>query len=353
VCNYFGKGYGDNGKYIVEELLNEGLKCDIVWLLRKDLIRNSEFSSQVRTVKYGSILGLYELATAKVWIDNCRKSFYPPKRKEQFYIQTWHGGIALKKIEKDAQNALDEEYLKIAKNDSQMADLFISNSRFCSEMYRSAFWYNGEIYECGTPRCDILINNDNKEIETIKIKLGIDKNTKILLYAPTFRTDSNTKVYDIEYNILINTLQSKFGSKWIILVRLHPNISLKDNFMNYNLNIINVTNYPDMYELLLISDILITDYSSTMFEFSLTQKPVFLYAVDIEQYSNDRGFYFNIFSLPYPLAENNQQLMRSIEQFDNSNYLIELEELYNKLDIKEFGKSSKNITELIKQNIRS
>ncbi len=347
ICNYYGKGFGDNGKYIANELIKEKEKYEIVWLLDKKLKNISKFPEMIRTVNYGSMRALYELATAKVWIDNCRKFFYPPKRKGQYYIQTWHGGIALKKIEKDAEQNLDPQYVKMAVQDSKMIDLFISNSKFCSHMYKNSFWYDGEILECGSPRCDILINGNDSIKKKIKEHYNINYNANLLLYAPTFRSNLNTDVYNIDFYRVIEALKNKYKGEWKILVRLHPNVSDKNAFIEYNSSIINATYYDDMYELLLASDILITDYSSTMFEFSLSYKPVFLYAPDVDNYINDRGFYFDINSLPYELAKNNDQLLEIIEKFDEKRYKEKLKIFLSKLEIKETGNASASVAKII------
>lgn len=350
-CNYYGGGYGDNGKYIVKKLIEENLDCDIVWLVNEKLINKSVFPKNVRVVKYGSFKSLYELATAKLWIDNSRKSFYPPKRKNQYYIQTWHGGISLKQIEKDAENKLSRDYVNNAIKDSKMANLFISNSDFCTKMYKSAFWYDGDILECGSPRCDILINKDKKIKDKIVKDFEINKNSRILLYAPTFRNDENTDIYNIDFNKLIEVLEKKFGGVWNILVRLHPNIADKVDFMEYSKKIKNATKYDDMYELLAASDILITDYSSTMFEFSLVNKPVILYAPDLESYIEERNFYFDIINLPYPLSRNNGELFNIIEKFEFNKYVKNLEDFMLKLGIKERGEAAAQVVKIIKKII--
>ncbi|MDQ1144325.1 CDP-glycerol glycerophosphotransferase [Bacillus sp. SORGH_AS 510] len=345
--SYYGNGYGDHSKYIAEEIINSEANYEMVWLLKKDLIHNSDLPPNIRAVKYGSIRAIYEMVTAKIWIDNCRKSSYVRKRDGQFYIQTWHGGISLKQIEKDAEANLSISYLENAKNDSRIANLFISNSKFCTKMYRSAFWYSGEILECGSPRCDILLNKKDNVNEKVRSYFGINSSKHILMYAPTFRTDSNTNVYDIDYDGLIKVLERNFGGSWVVLVRLHPNVAYKENFIEYSSTIINATDYNDMYELLAVSDILITDYSSTMFEFSFTNKPVLLYATDIETYIKDRSFYFDIHSLPYPLAQNNQQLFSILEQFDEIKYTTELRKFLSSLELVEQGTASKEVVEII------
>lgn len=352
ICNYFGKSYGDNGKYICEEIIKQNLEFDIVWLVDGKNLDDLKFPEKIRVAKYNSILALYELSTAKIWIDNSRKFFHPPKRRNQLYIQTWHGAVALKRIEKDAEQSLSKFYVNSAKQDSKMADLLISNSKFSTELYKKSFWYNGEILECGTPRCDMLMNNDNDAINKIRSILGINNNVKLILYAPTFRKSEDTNVYNIECEKLLEILEKKFGGEWKVLIRLHPNVSNKNNFMKYSSNVIDATNYPDMYELLMVSEILITDYSSSMFEFSYSKKTVFLYTEDLEEYIKDRGFYFDIFNLPYPIAKSNEELFEIIEKFEYKQYHKELTKFLNELQIKETGNASEAIVNRIKENIR-
>jgi CDP-glycerol glycerophosphotransferase len=351
ICNYHGKGYGDNGKYIAEELIRSGVDCSIVWLIGKYNITDQAFPENIKLLKYKSLRGLYELCTARIWIDNCRKEFYPPKRKNQIYIQTWHGGIPLKKIEKDAEQKLSEITIQIAKNDSKLADYFISNSDFCTKLYQNSFWYNGAILEFGSPRCDVLFNKDNNTNFKAREYFGIDGDTNVVLYAPTFRASLSLKLYEIDFNNLARALEKKFGGKWVMLVRLHPNISTKSNLMEYPSRVINASDYSDMYELLVASDVLLTDYSSTMFEFSMANKPVFLYAPDIETYSVERGFYFDIHDLPYPVAETNNQLFAAVENFNLQTYTDDLEKFYAKLGLMENGNASKRIVGIINNNI--
>jgi len=351
ISNYDGKGYGDNGKYIVEQIIEQNLNIDIVWLLNKELIGKSSFPPQVRVVKNRSLRALYELATAKIWIDNCRKCFYPPKRKDQIYIQTWHGGIALKKVEKDAESKLNYTYINKAKNDSKIANLFISNSKFCSNLYRDAFWYNGDIIECGSPRNDIFFKNDTHAKEKVCKSFKLNEQINILLYAPTFRADYGVNLYKMNFKKLINVVEDATKNEWCVLVRLHPNISDKADFMQYDSKVINATDYDDMYELLAAADILITDYSSTMFEFSLMYKPVLLYTPDIEEYKKDRDFYFNIFSLPFPVAETEEQLYKLIQNFDHKMYTQRLKSFFNELGIVEDGNAAKRVVELIMHNM--
>ena len=223
--SYLGKGYGDNGKYIAEELLSRKKDLDIVWLCRD---MNSEFPDGIRKVKYNSLRSVYELATARVWVDNKRKPIYVRKRAGQYYIMTWHADSVLKKVEKDAETKLPSYYVEAAKNDSKMADLFLSSCAWETRLYRNAFWYKGEIMEEGYPRQDILFNYDENTVNKIKAEIGISSNTKIVMYAPTFRKNMTSKdldIYSIDWKKMLSEFEHRFGGKWVGMIRLHPNVA--------------------------------------------------------------------------------------------------------------------------------
>jgi CDP-glycerol glycerophosphotransferase len=347
--NYNGKGYGDNPKYIAEEILRCGYDLILVWVVRRKYKRN--IPKKIKTVPYISIRAIYESATAKIWIDNCRKQLYVRKRKGQYYIQTWHGTINFKKVEKDVENKLLSFYVKHAKYDSKIADLFLSDSKFTSQLYRSSFWYNGEILECGTPREDILINRNQHLKEKVRKYFNISEKTKIILYAPTFRNNFNANIFDINYNLILNNLQEKTKENWIFLMRMHPNDSKKSGVFIYNDLILNASDYDDMQEILLTSDILITDYSDCMYEFALMDKPVFLYIKDYEQYKIERDFYFDIFSLPFPSALNNEELLQKILNFNTANYLKSLNDFFLKVGVFKEGNASKKVVDRIMEEM--
>jgi len=275
----------------------------------------------IRYVKLNSIKGVYELVTAKIWMDNRRKLSYVRKRKEQFYIQEWHGGgPCLKYIEKDA-TALPAEYVAYARNDSKMADLMISGSKWRTNNIKSSFWYDGEIIEC-----DLMKNEDNRsdceicdEVFNFFDELGANDN--ILLYAPTFRADHDLSCYHMDFEAVRRALIDKYGGEWKIIVRLHPNIANLDGFMTYSESIINGSKYPGINDLIVASKFLVTDYSGCMFEGFRLKTKVVLYALDLEHYtSNERGLYFDIRNLPSPLCENMEQFISCIRNFDEDKY---------------------------------
>lgn len=352
ICNYYGRGFSDNAKYIAIEAIDRQLNYDIVWLVKNIDDNNNEFLDEIRIVKYKSFKAIYELATAKIWIDNSRKNYYTRKRKDQLYIQTWHGGIALKKIEKDAEDALLKSYVKFAKKDSENADLFISNSRFNTNMYRRAFWYDGEILECGVPRNDLLFNNIEETKRKVKSFFNIANDKKIVMYAPTFRKDYNLEVYKFDYEKCIEEFNKKFSGEYVMLIRLHPNVFIKSTQLKYDSdNVYNASFYPDMQELLVGTDILITDYSSSMFDFMLTKKPCFIYASDIQVYKDDRGFYFELDKLPFSIATSTDEMITNIRRFDNHIYLSRVEKFLKKQGCIDNGSSSKSVVDWIENHM--
>lgn len=349
ICNFYGRGYGDSAKYIVEEIIRQNLEYDIVWLVDENKTETNYFPTQVRVVKYGSMKSMYELATAKIWIDNCRKKIYTSKRKKQFYIQTWHASMGLKMIEKDAQNTLSSRYIELAKKDSSMIDLMISGSEFRYNLYKNSFWYNGEILKCGTPRCDLFFMEHQHIKKKVYKLLSIESNKKIVLYAPTFREKSNTDMYKFNVTEILKNIEERFNGEWILLLRLHPHELRLAKLIEFNNSIINATNYDDMQELLAISDILITDYSSTMFDMAMQHKPCFLYAPDIDIYlKKERNLYFDINKLPFKISKSNEELKKNISEFNYEEYIDNVNIFNSKIKIFEDGFASKRVVEKIK-----
>ena len=344
VINFEGRGYWDNGKYICNELVKYDYR--IYWATKEEY--KESLPKEINYVKINSIWYLFHLATAKIWINNSRFPYGIRKRKKQFYIQTWHGPIGFKKVESAVEDKLSKYYVLSAKNDSKMADLFISNSTFCTNNYRNNFWYNGNILEYGCPRNDIIINNNKDSIEKVKNHFWISDLEKICLYAPTFRVNNSLDAYNIEYKILMDELKNKFKGSWKLLIRLHPNISYLTNQLSWiNKNIINASDYPDMQELLVAADFMITDYSSCIFDYAISRKLAITYASDIEEYKKDRDFLFSIEDTPFPIATNNVELKNTIHSFDTKDYNDRVNKFYDKMELKETGKSCQKIAEII------
>lgn len=347
IISFAGKGYGDNGRYIAEGLLKHK-EIEIYW------VANRHFSSKVPTgiklVRYNSFSYLRILATSKIWINNTRFMYKVHKRKDQKYIQIWHGNLALKKIEFDGN--MPKRYIKIMKRDNKLINLMVSNSDFCTNMFKKSFKYDGVIEKYGTARDDIFFHKikRNEAISRVKDKYDIEEKTKVLTYAPTFRNSYENDPYNINIEDLKETLETITKQKWVILLRLHPLV--KNHEILKNKTAINASNYPDMQELICASDIVITDYSSVMFESMIADKSVILYASDIDSYRKERGYYFKFEELPFPIATNNQELAEIINKFNKMDQRKQYASFKKKIGLIEDGKASERIVKYILQAMK-
>lgn len=352
--NYAGLGYGCNPKYIAEMLHQEHPEMKIIWLINEKN-KKYEMPKFIKKVSIHSIRAFYELNTAKIWIDNFHKILllkdYLEKRKSQFFIQTWHGSLGIKKIEADVKALVNEKSWKnLAVENAKMQDFLISNSEFEDNVYKSAFWGYGEILRLGHPRNDIFFK-DNKDLkEKILNSLNINNSYKVAIYVPTFRQGNSAEIYDLDYEILKESLEKKFGGNWVVFVRMHRNIKQKPNLQGKDF-VFDVSEYDDVQELLVISDIAITDYSSCVFDFILSRKPAFIYANDIDKYDQERGFYYPLSETPFLIAKNNNELHSNIINYDDAIYQERLEKFLQDKGCIDDGKATERIVNLIERII--
>lgn len=345
--NYFdGKGIGDHPKYIICELLKKDPTIKVYWVYRgkeKSNIENIEF------VKPFSIPAIFHQATSKIWVSSVRMPYYSIKRKNQYYFQTWHGGLAFKKIEQECEDALSRRYKRTCRHDSKMINYWVSSNADNTKLYKDFFWYQGgEIMEVGSPRNDIFFSGDNSELKVkIRNQYNLGDN-KVVMYAPTFRKKDSFKAYNLNLNTLCECLEKKFGGKWKLIVRLHPRLA-KDSakFIEYSDTIIDGSKIDDIQELLSITDLLITDYSSIALDFMNTRRAVVIYASDIEDYKKDRDFHIELESTPFPIATNQTDLEKVIDGFDYDGYQKKLDDFMRRYDFFDNGHASEKVAEKI------
>ena len=324
--SFFGRGYGDCPARICDRLLSRRVDVDAVWVLSDPSLT---LPSGVRSVHLRSLGWVYELATAAVWIDNCRKPPYVRKRRGQKYIQTWHGDVCVKTIEADAADTLSPRYVASAINDSKMADLVVSGCEWRTENIKSSFWYSGEILRAELyppPRLD------TRERLALRATLGIDPSTRVALYAPTFRKNGGVEVYDLDCDALLSSLSEKFGGVWCVVLRLHPNVAEHRDSLSYNERVKNGSLLPDVAPLLALSDVVLTDYSGLMFDVLRLKKPLFLYGNDLESYvREDRPLYFDLEKPPFVFSRSNAELIERIAKFDCQSYLSSVNDFVDSL----------------------
>jgi len=311
-----GKHYADSPRYIYEEIVDRGLNYKKVWVYNKNMRFKDPNTIKVRRLspKY-----FYYLARAKVWVNNQNFPTYIRKRKSTTFVQTWHG-TPLKKMLFDIKevHGRSDDYVERVRNAIKNWDYLISPSPYATRAFKSAFKFEGDILEIGYPRNDLFYKEDSHILANkVKKRLNIPFEKKVILYAPTFRDNQTSKknkfIFDLKLDL--NALKEKLGNEYMILLRMHVLISNKikvdeqlDDF------VINVSDYPEMQELLLISDILITDYSSVMFDYANTKRPIMFFTYDLDEYKEKlRGFYIDFESeAPGPLLSNSEEIISAV-----------------------------------------
>jgi CDP-glycerol glycerophosphotransferase len=361
----FNGVYNCNLKYITEELVKQNVPVEIYWgLTAKQIktLKKGDVPEEVNIVTKYSFDYFKALASSKVWVDNalCCVWQYIPKKKEQVYIETWHGSMGLKRISKE--DIKDKAWLKKAEICKQNVDYCISDSTFETQVFRDTYFPDNEILEYGHARNDILVNSPND----ISIKEKVCKcynisryddddnlitnldNVKICLYAPTFRDNNSIDCYDLDFERLHKALSEKFGGRWLIFNRFHFHTKTAKSNQDKLSYVIDVTQYPDIQELIISADVGITDYSSWICDYVLTGKPGFIYARDLDEYDDIRGLYYPLDETPFPIATNNDEMVQNVLDFDDNKYQKEKAEFLAARGCKEDGHASEKIVQLIK-----
>ena len=210
---------------------------------------------------------------------------------------------------------------------------------------RGTMGFDGTVLS-GTPRMDVIINQNNKDIkQNVYDYFDLDKQTKILLYAPTWRKDRKDNSYGLDYLQVYETVKNKFGGDWVILVRLHPNVYTTPD-LSYSFTK-NATQYPDMQDLLYTCDVLISDYSSCIWDYSFTYRPCFLFCQDIQKYGQDRDFDISINQWHFPLSTNMDELVDIISNFDEFAFKKDMELHHNEMGNLEDGHATQRVCSLI------
>lgn len=349
--NFSGKRYGDNTRYISERLHEIKPDCEIIWLQERGYF--FEVPDYVKIVRNRTIASYYHMSTAKAWVDTHLKQNWMIKRRGTYFINTWHGGLGFKKIEGDVANPNCKREIKKCYHTSKMVDLFVSNSTWLSDIYRRAFKYDGEILECGFPRNDIFFGDTLPYVKKIRNYYMLDESTTIVLYAPTFRDVITKEAYGIDLRRVTKAVEKLYERPCKILVRLHP-LMMKHSkeFFEYSEDILDVTGYPNVQELIIASDIMITDYSSTIFDFILMKKPGFIFATDLETYRGERGFYHDMDYYPFPVAYDNDGLEQNILEFNDTIYQIQLKEFVQKVGLRENGSAINVIVDKLIEHLK-
>jgi CDP-glycerol glycerophosphotransferase len=314
--SFTGRQYSDSPRAVHEELVARGVPLRHEWL---SVDGQAPVPPTAEAVALWTRRWYASLATSRYIVTNQHLPEWFRRRAGQVVVQTWHGA-PLKRIGFDIADVhfTDERYLEKLAAEAPNWSLLVSPSRFSTPILRRAFGYTGEMLEIGYPRNDVLFR-DRSEIDArIRTTIGVPDGKKIILYAPTWRDDEYAAGgYRISMRINVPDATAKLGDDHVLLVRRHPNVLDEipgegDGF------VYDVSTYPDMADLLAIADVLITDYSSVMFDFANTGRPMLFFTYDLAHYRDElRGFYFDFEAeAPGPLLSTSEEVVAAIRDID-------------------------------------
>jgi CDP-glycerol glycerophosphotransferase len=316
-----GKQCGDNPLGIAEELRRRGDDREQLWAV-------TDWSVPVPDGGTAVLRGTQEyyeaLARSRYLVSNDDMQAPFRKRDGQVYLQTWHGTL-LKRIGFDIANPQfisGTAYFDHLARDVAQWDLLLSPNPFSTPLMRRAFRYEGEIGEYGYPRNDLLRRGDTAELTArVRQRLGLPAGKRVVLYAPTWRDNqvyANGRRYRFDMRLDLERAWRELGEDHVFLIRGHHHMAddvpagMRDGFA------INVTAYPDITELYLVSDVLVTDYSSAMFDYAVTGRPMVFFTYDLAEYrDNLRGFYFDFEAeAPGPLLATSAEVIAALKDID-------------------------------------
>lgn len=310
--SFNGSRYDDSPRAVYEYMLQDSQMKEyrFVWAFRNP---EQYKIPKGKKVRFDSFSYIWESITAGIWVTNVSvERGFQYKKKETFYVNTWHG-TPLKKLGEESR------YLKTEKHrESTKADLYCAQSQYDAEIFCKLFDTElSHMLICDLPRNDVLLGYSERQKNAIRKKLGIPEKKKVLLYMPTFR--EYWKNADGAYNMYLpfdlKEWQNTLGSEYVILVRFHYLVE-RDLELENTDGIISVTNYPKLADLYIIADLLIGDYSSAYFDYVVTEKPFLCFAYDRQEYEEKRGLYFPLEGLLCPVTETQEELLKAIKNFD-------------------------------------
>ena len=355
---FMGKSYADSPKYIYEYLAkNYPGKYKFIWVLNdpKEKLPYEGIIVKRFTKKYA-----YYLAKSKYFVFNIRQPLWFRKREGQVFLETWHGTplkkLALDMDRMDMGGSTDiENYHEQFRVTCKDWDYLVSQNKFSTDIFRSCFAFKDRpILQIGYPRNDILINdNSPAKIREYKEKLGLPLDKKIILYAPTWRDNeySEKGKYKFASKLDFDKAKEKLSDEYIFIVKYHYLVSDKIDWTPYKGFVYTFDETKDIAWLYLVSDMLITDYSSVMFDYSILNRPMLFFAYDLEDYKeNLRGFYFDFVNdIPGPISRDTDQLIKDIKEYNEDSWKEKYKNYHDKFNGIDDGHASQKVIDVIKK----
>ena len=346
---YEGKQIACNPKALFLYMKKQGLleEKSVIWEYNG---RSKALEKRhIKSCRHNSLSYFYHIMTSGCVIINSGVTASIPLRKEQICVNTWHAGGAFKKFGADISgemNGTDANALRIA---AGQTDYFVSSNRLFSEtVSRTLMIPREKILDIGLPRNDAFFDSAKLQRMNSRVrdKYGLGDEDFLVLYAPTFRGNSGEdrlQIHDSVDTGLVDAIRERTGKKPVFFLRRHYYHRGEEPCSAY----INVSAYPDMQDLLAAADMLITDYSSAMWDFALTGKPCLLYVPDLDEYLSRRGFYTEPETWPGILCKDAEELSHAVQSFDRERYREKTDAYFTLTGSCESGEGCRKLCEVL------
>lgn len=355
--SFHGKQYSDSPRAIYEYMLEHNPEMKLVWSADRRHVKNFA-QAGIPHVRRFSAKWLMLMTSAGYWVTNARLPLWIPKPKRTTYVQTWHG-TPLKRLATDMEevhmpgtNA--EKYKQNFISEASKWDYLVSPNEYSTKIFRRAFMFDREMLETGYPRNDYLYQQNNaKTIGRIRESIGIESGKKVILYAPTWRDNQfyGKGQYKFNLEMDLDQLQEQFGDTHVIVLRMHYLVAENLDISQYEGFVYDCSTYDDIRDLYLISDVLITDYSSVFFDYANLRRPMIFFVYDIEEYrDNLRGFYFDFEKkAPGPLVKTTAGLIKELTKIEKDGFNPDenFNEFIDRFCYLEDGNASKRVVEAV------
>jgi len=312
VYNSFNGRYSDSPRVVCEAVAASGTACDAVWLADPEHVE--AFPRHSVTVPIYTDAAVEALESADLVISNGHLEMEWTKRPDATYVQMWHG-TPLKRIHADALGGPPGllEHLSL---DVDRWDVLLSPNPYSTETMRQAFRWRGEILEIGNPRNDLLVSSRAPEVRArVRRELQVEDGQTVVLYTPTWRDDAfwDDTADAGALALDVANFTRELGDDHVLLLRVHYKLTGLLRDIDHPAAI-DVSSYPDIADLYLAADAMVTDYSSTMFDFAVTGKPMLFFTYDMDRYRDElRGFYFDLsVDPPGPLSVTTDGLVEHV-----------------------------------------
>ncbi|WP_405663177.1 CDP-glycerol glycerophosphotransferase family protein [Streptomyces sp. NBC_01166] len=310
--SFDGRQYSDSPRAVHEELVRRGTGVEHLWVVRD---QQAVVPAGVRAVALHSAEWHEALARSRWIVTNTQLPEWFERVEGQFVVQTWHG-TPLKRIGRDLAGTAfaDTAYIDSMPRRAAQWSVLVSPNRFSTPVLRRAFGHTGEVLECGYPRNDLLYASDRAKVAAaVRQSLAVPESKRVVLYAPTWREDrpKQSGLYGLDLQLDLEQARKALGDDHVLLVRRHYLVGGSIPSSDF---VRDVSRHPDVAELMLISDVLVTDYSSLMFDFAQTGRPMLFHTYDLEHYRDTlRGFCFDFENrAPGPLITDSASVVEAL-----------------------------------------